>query len=548
MKPATLLLAGLLAGAPLPASAQAPVELTFTGEHYHLISPGPGPKDIRVTASAAGPLPEGTLRLELRGYDSAGAQVERRVLAKAEAPLAAEVVLPVTIPQLGLFDLSLQALDPQGRLLASGSATYAAIPPRTDVGPSDFGVATHFGFTDVQDDLGQIPRVLDLIKAAGFAWIRDEISWSTVERTKGIFTFGPHHDAYIGQTVTRGLSPLLILTYGNGAVYPEEFKGSKGFPETPGARAAFVRYALELVKRHGDKVKHWEVWNEPHAWGKPTVENYTLLLKEVSAAVKKADPQAYIIGCGGGGAGGGPSGDYAAAVIRHGGLESMDGFSIHPYISPPGSPDIGYPAKNSPIGPRVNIPDVWQHLGRFIAHENHRKADGRRLELWVTEFGAYSAPVSWVKGEPFQAAFLARAYLLSRRYQTARALFWYNFYDKGVRPDNIEDNFGLVRRDYTAKPAYVAAAVLTATLGDKPWTRAHMDNANVKVLEYGQGAGRVIAGWTVQQFIGETVTLRLPPGPYTLRDWQGRDSDIVIGDKGYEWQLRALPQYLIPRQ
>ncbi len=225
----------------------------------------------------------------------------------------------------------------------------------------------------------------------------------------------------------------------------------------------------------------------------------------------------------------------------------MDAFSIHPYMTPPCTPDNGYSAYNSPIG-RVSIPSISQHLARFINHPNNIRSDGKKLGLWVTEYGAISSPVGMVQGEPFQALYLTRAYLLARRYATMNVLIWYDFRDDGTNPRNPEHNFGLIRQDYSPKPAYVAAAVLTHTLGDRPWKRAIMENPTNAIHEYSNGDNdSVIVGWCVQSLYHELVNIRPKPGTYILRDWQGGEQTVEIGEKGYLWKIRPLPQYLIPQ-
>ncbi len=533
------------------ALAAATDTITATGREYPLISADSGKKDIRVTLPAD--LRAINLRTELRAYD-VNAAVAPKILSTNISSIPAtplpqgattrNLSLSVELPNLGFYDIAITALDTAGKPVVSINVPYAAVPSRNTIGPSDFAVATHFGQSPARKDLESIPASLALIKLAGFSRIRDEAAWDTIEYSPGVFTFGQNHDNYIRQAADLGLSPLVILNAGNARAYPEAFKGTKGFPETPETRALFVRYVTELLKRYGQQVHQWEVWNEPQAWGKPTNEQYTLLLKDVYAAIKKLAPNDTVIGCGGGGAGGGPGGDYAAAVISHGGLNSMDAFSIHPYMTPPCTPDTGYGAYNSVVS-RVNIPGISQHLGRFINNPKNIRADGKKLGLWITEYGAITSPVGMVQGEPFQALYLARAYLLARRHGIIDVLVWYDFRDDGTNPRNPEHNFGLIRQDYSPKPSYITAAVLTHTLGNRPWKKAIMENATYAIHQFGEEGDDVIAGWCVQSLYHELVNIRPKPGKYILRDWQGGEQKIEIGDKGYLWKVRPLPQYLI---
>jgi hypothetical protein len=214
----------------------------------------------------------------------------------------------------------------------------------------------------------------------------------------------------------------------------------------------------------------------------------------------------------------------------------------------PYPPERGYDAKNSPMPDgRVNIPTLSQHLSRLIG--KNPKTDKKPLSLWITEIGWFSARnLPYAKPEPAQATALARMYLLARRHRTAEAIFWYDLRDDGTKPDDKEHNFGLIRNDYSLKPAYVAAAVLTATLGDRPWKTALHETSLAHIHQYGEGGNAVIAGWTVYSPASEVLHIKPAPGKYLLRDWQGHDKTVEIPVTGYDWRLYPLPQYLVRDQ
>lgn len=457
---------------------------------------------------------------------------------------AIRVPLEMTLPTPGLYRLDLLVNASDGSTLAESSVRLAAVLTRKENAPppDDWGVCTHFA-----QGRGTVPRSLELIKLAGFARIRDEMYWNHIEKKPGEFVFPEWADAFIQAASARGLRPLIVLSYGNAQVYPAEFAGTKGFPESAEARALFVRYVREVVSRYKIQVRDWEVWNEPQGWGKVGPELYTPLLKEVYPAVKSIAPDATIISCGGGGAGGGPGGDFIRGIVSHGGLDYQDAFSIHPYMAPLNNPDTGYATYRSPSIPRVSIPVVWPFLKNWA--QRNPRSDGKPLGLWVTEIGWFSSPLPSVKNpELAQAAWFARTYLLSRRHNAAKAVFWYDFQDDGDNPENKEHNFGLITTGYQPKPSYVTAATLSATLGNRPWHKAYVEHDSVKIFEYkgvSGGPGAVIAGWTVADE-SRTEAVQLPAGRYLLRDWRGQESPVVISGIGaWEWKLGPMPQYLV---
>ncbi|WP_366931796.1 beta-glucosidase [Paraburkholderia xenovorans] len=449
----------------------------------------------------------------------------------------------VTIPRMGLFRIEATLKSPDGETLDKTTSTLAIVTKRTELGPPDFGVGTHFG----QDGTPPPSVLLPLVKQAGFSWIRDDIYWDTVEKKAGVFVFPKRYDAYLALSKQLGISPLVVLDEGNPRAYPKLFSKSN-FPLSPEARARFADYVDAVVARYGDNavtapyggaVQYWEVWNEPD-FSKISYADYAALLWETFGAIKDVNPAASVIACGGGGAGGGPGGDCVVGLIKEGALNDQSGFSIHPYMSPH-TPEKGYKTEGAPID-FVNIPTVWPYLRDFTA--DHMKADGRPLQVWVTEMGWPVNPKEPGQDEATQAANLVRSYLLSRRYGTVRVLFWYDFVDDGTDLDNIEHNFGLLHHDLTPKPAFVAASVLSSTVGKRAWAKALVDDESVKAYQYGTD-DPVFVGWTVDGN-QRVASISLPPGEYIQRDWQGVDTPVTITAQNFRWRVGPVPRYLMP--
>jgi polysaccharide biosynthesis protein PslG len=503
-----------------------------------LITITSGKKTVRFAVSPGTDIRGATLAVNVTPYNSDGRVAYRtgpsftRTISGVEED--GTISIGITTPGPGLFQLDATLTSASGDILAQATSSIAVVTKRTEVGPSDFGIVTHFG-----QGTGAPPSVLlPLIKQAGFSWIRDEMYWQAIEKTPGSFVFPASFDTYITTATQMGISPLVVLDYGNPVAYPKLFAQSN-FPQTPEARALFVGYVNAVVKRYGASVKHWELWNEPD-FSKISYENYLALLKDSYTAIKTLSPDSTVISCGGGGAGGGPGGDCIVAIVDKGGLNDQDGFSIHPYM-PPNPPETGYKGKGGPIE-SVSIPTTWPYLHDFTMQ--HVKANGQPLQVWVTELGWPVNPKVPGQDEATQAANLARSYLLSRRYAAVHVLFWYDFVDDGTDINNFEFNFGLLHNDLTPKPAFVATSVLATTLGKRKWDKSLIDTPDVKVYQYGPG-DPVIVGWTPGTE-DRTASMSLPPGHYIQRDWQGVETAVNITDGNFDWQLGPLPRYLIP--
>jgi aryl-phospho-beta-D-glucosidase BglC (GH1 family) len=450
----------------------------------------------------------------------------------------ADLVLRLPVPELGLYTLKVELYSTSNASsLASIQTPFAAIPKRIGAAVRDMGVCTHLL------RWGKHENVLQMIRNAGFSSIRDEMSWDSVEKTRGVYTFALEQDDWVNKAVAQGLSPHIVLDYGNKDVYPELFKTSD-FPVNSASQDKFASYAQALVNRYKDRIRSWELWNEPQGFGKPTTAEYFSFVQNVGPKLKAVDPTATVISCGGSWAGGGPGGDCILDILKRGGVDLQDGWSIHPYMSPNNAPEIGYSAAGSPIS-AVNIPVVWPYNQGII--DTHPRSDGKKLVMWVTEIGWYTAPqsaINFTTPELYQEAFFVRTFLLGRRYGTAKKIFWYDFKDDGTDLNFYEDNFGLIHNNLAPKPAYVGAAVFAATIGEKLFASAPVDQSESKVYQYGSNGNHVIAGWTVTQ-TNSTVHIQPPAGRYLERSWDGRDKSLTITSSGLDWKISIMPRYLV---
>jgi polysaccharide biosynthesis protein PslG len=282
-----------------------------------------------------------------------------------------------------------------------------------------------------------LSRELDGYAELGARWLRFDFNWSAIERERGVYDWS-RHDAVIEAARARGVNVLGLIAYTPAWARPAG-TSNKHAPTHVRDYADFVSHVVARYAPRG--VVHWELWNEPnHAnfWKPcPDVARYAELLKGGYAAVKAADPLAVVVS-----GGLSPAVDngcnvsprtFLKGLYAHGAAGSFDALGHHPYSFPadPGDPQA-WSAWHQMAATSPSLRSIMAEHG-----------DGRK-QIWATEWGAKVGSVD----EEAQARALARAYALFRSYSWAGPLFVYSYRD--------EDSFGLVRGDWSRRPAWYA--------------------------------------------------------------------------------------------
>jgi len=152
--------------------------------------------------------------------------------------------------------------------------------------------------------------LLDRAADIGVKWTRLGASWPSIEKEKGVYTW-TKTDVAFNKIYDKGIVPFVTLGPGN-KLYSEmttyddpklsEIYGFKPEPptENPEAMEAWLQFVRVTVERYKDKIKYWEVWNEPNHrnyWGTtPDGKEYGRLLKLTAELIREIDSEAIIIG------------------------------------------------------------------------------------------------------------------------------------------------------------------------------------------------------------------------------------------------------------
>ncbi|MFA5206275.1 MAG: cellulase family glycosylhydrolase [Lentisphaeria bacterium] len=364
----------------------------------------------------------------------------------------------------------------------------------------------------------------DLMRSAGLRLVRKTLYWNQIENTTIPGVHDPKAlaamDAEIALLLRNGFQPLIVV-HANppGTSYANRL-------------AAYDRFAtfMAFAAARWPEVRYWELFNEMDgaftdlfgANAKPDVPlrqrgvMYAEMLKRVTPAIKKANPDALVV------IGGMTDWDeFPRGIYAGGGREWFDIMNVHSY----------------------GIPLPWGFVLRGAALRAVMNANGDRDKpLWNTEFGldagsltaAWGAPTEGKPGDFFdrmQKAMLADCIEFNLRTGLYQAMFPYQLAagNEGGRdvvgkldfgPGRTQDDFGfgLLRADgRTPRPSF-------------QWLQERQANAPLT-----QEAWAVA---TLRTAAGQTVTRGLCLDPYPARVALAPGQTLV----------RVVPQPIAPQE
>ncbi|MGC9467319.1 MAG: cellulase family glycosylhydrolase [Anaerolineae bacterium] len=378
-----------------------------------------------------------------------------------------------------------------------------SLPER--VVPHPFGVEIHFTRASRQE--------LDYLAAGGFKWVRMDLFWHTVEKTPGRYDFS-EYDALVASMRQRGIRIMLILDYGN-PLYDH------GFPPTsPGGKAAFARFAAVAAARYRDAGILWDLWNEPnldHFWPpKADATQYGQLALKAATAIRHADPGALIAGpavCG-------YEWDYWHTLGRMGLFTKVDALSVHSY---------GVETPEDVIAPYLQLRSLIDQYNPLW-----------KVPVISGEWGFASTEGGTTEVQ--QAQYLARQWLINLSHDIDLNI-WYDWRDDGTDPTNPEHNFGTVRHDYGAKPAYRAAQTLATTLsGYRFLRRIPLARSSDYLLLFQREELVALAAWTAAS--AHTIVLPITVDEVNVVEMTGQTQSLVGEGEELALQLSHSPRYL----
>jgi hypothetical protein len=385
----------------------------------------------------------------------------------------------ITIPaRLNFADIEFR-FEPQGAPVATTRVGFAR--PLDDAGDpalrpqSPWGMGLYlYRYGDNPEGYARMDRAAALAQAAGVKWSREEFGWNAIERQRGAYDFH-FYDVVVDTALRHGISIYGLLAYWSEWTQPYTEQGIDDFS----------RWARAVVRRYKDRIKCWEIYNEPNIffWSGPK-ELYPVLVTKCYAAIKEEDPGARVLAVSTAGIDRG----FIKRVIDAG--APFDVLTVHPYR------------------PRL--------FEKNFIREMKGVADlvGGR-PVWITEMG-WSTQVGGTD-ERGQAQLLARSYLAAVASGACQNISWYDFRNDGLDPFYNEANFGVLREDLSPKPAYRALATVCRTLENGEPHAVKRTGSSVLSLKMDDA----LALWTSEQTA--TVTCRVGKGALRALNLMGEE-------------------------
>lgn len=288
-------------------------------------------------------------------------------------------------------------------------------------------------------------RELDAVARTGATWLRVFVDWSRIEPMPGAYDWG-YLDHWIDGAVSRGLQVLAMVSY-----TPEWGRTSGSYFSAPPVDPALLAsFLTTLVKRYGDRVSSWEVWNEPNVplffgYLDDRAARYTALLKAAYPAIKAVQPHSTVLAAGMSRAfapDAPPTFVEAMYALGAGGF--FDAMAMHPYVYPAG---LGIDDHNG-----------WSDVER-VRQLMVDNGDGGK-KIWMTEIGAPTAAATpGGVSQQEQARQITDVLARAARTVYSGPVFIYSIRDIDTAdPTDDQDNFGaLLTSDWRPK---VTAEVL----------------------------------------------------------------------------------------
>ena len=383
---------------------------------------------------------------------SAWGSLRKHARGGAAAAITAAVALAVGLPSTTASAAPVQ--EAASTTEVASTPSFRAPTAR----PAELGVV-YQGTWNIMSAT-QRGKVLDDLKESGVGWVTMDMGWINLEPNgPGQYSMSnvAEWDKQVTEIRARGLKIMSIFQRA-----PQWASGTTNRNGRPKDPAAYGKAAAWVAKRYNGssvsptlRIDAIQLWNEPNLplyWApEPAaskVSSFATLVKTAGTAVKKANPRIKVVAAGVNSV---DTAWYSEFVKTSGVIGTYDAFGVHPYQSPGDAAPEAYVGKWGLY--------YMRHLTQLDALMTTKNDPAK---IWATEFGwsthaNTSTTPNWALGvnEAQQADNLVRSMPVMAVSKRVQAAFWYAAITTSSG-DAQFDNYALLRKDYSRKPAYYA--------------------------------------------------------------------------------------------
>lgn len=376
----------------------------------------------------------------------------------------------------------------------------------------------------------------DLLRKAaeiGVKWTRLHASWDDIEKEKGEYDW-EELDRGVEGVLEVGITPFVTIGHGN-PLYtpmtprePVELYGVD--PAAPvvseEAMQAWLGFVERVVERYEDRVKYWEIWNEPNHPGywrpDPNPRDYARLVVPTATLIRRIDPEAKIIA----GSTAGIDEEFIGGFLEAGAADLIDVVTFHNYtdiveerlyeyeplwaIVRKNNPDLelwqgetGYPSYSSTTGSRRRAPWGLNIQAKWLLRQ-------ALTDVFLGEIGMTNYFLLWSGGDRCEH---------QERPPKTRVDSILGYPERGgsrVRGSGVNEKALLHSPTREPKPGFYAYQNLAALLDDR--YQRHPVPATVTVKEQGDFYGTAY-GDDVFPSVPIVASFRTDGGDYLLGYW-----------------------------
>ena len=312
-----------------------------------------------------------------------------------------------------------------------------------------------------------------LIQQAGFTWLAHQVEWPNIETAPGTYDWS-ELDAIVNTANSYNLKVMLSI------LHAPTFYRSPTSGLTPSDPSAYQRFMQAVASRYAGKVQAYEIWHEQNLSVEMGVNNvdpsvYLPLLQAGYTGVKAGDPNAQALLGAPSPTGANIPGQSIDDLTYLQQLFALNGGVVRNYFDALSAHPSGFsnPPDCTPATPQCSLSGGFNNDPSFFAF--YRVGQYRDLmvqqgvadkKIWFTEFG-YCSNSTPPPGYEYcssidaatQARFLVQAFQMARALDYVAGMMQWNLNFQLAVPQTDEKwGFGVIRDDWSARPAYSALA------------------------------------------------------------------------------------------